>query len=59
VRRCRVSAPKIGGSFPKELEMTDATGASLPPRPSKGEEEEPKCGEEENPDYYCQLKKTC
>jgi len=44
VRRCRVSAPKIGGSFLKELEMTDATGKSLPPRPSKGEEEKPNKG---------------
>jgi len=38
VRRCGVSAPKIGGSFPEELEMTEATGKSLPPRP-RGEEE--------------------
>ena len=53
VRRCRVSAPKTGGSFPKvrlvqrlvqtipwqELEMTEATsGKSLPPRP-RGKEE--------------------
>jgi len=38
VRRYGVSAPKIGGSFPKELEMTEATGKSLPPRP-RGKEE--------------------
>ena len=80
VRRCRVSAPKIGGSFPEvisskgglqskhflqELEMTEATGKSLPPRP-RGRRS-PMWGggkswlllsAEKNADHYCQLKQS-